>query len=395
MQMNEVVIAAAARTPIGAFQGALAGLQAPELAAALISAVMQRTELAADAVDLALLGNVLSAGLGQAPARQAVLKAGLDQGTQAVTLNRMCGSGLEAVIQASRAIRGGDARLVLAGGMESMSNAPYLLPGARGGLRLGDAKVVDSLVHDGLWDVYSDQHMGSCAELCASRYSFSREEQDAYAVRSYERAQAAVADGTFASEITPLQVPGRRGTLSTVSADEGPGQVDFARLPQLRPAFEQDGTVTAANASTINDGAAVLLVTSRAEAGQRGLPVLATIKGYAGHAAEPEWFTTAPVSATNSLLARLDWPADSVDVFEVNEAFSVVPLALIRELDLDPARVNPFGGAVALGHPIGASGARIIVTLLNALQRTGGRRGVATICIGGGEGLALAVETGS
>jgi acetyl-CoA C-acetyltransferase len=390
-----VVIAAAARTPIGAFQGALAGLQAPELAAALISAVMQRTELAADAVDLALLGNVLSAGLGQAPARQAVLKAGLDQGTQAVTLNRMCGSGLEAVIQASRAIRGGDARLVLAGGMESMSNAPYLLPGARGGLRLGDAKVVDSLVHDGLWDVYSDQHMGSCAELCASRYSFSREEQDAYAVRSYERAQAAVADGTFASEITPLQVPGRRGTLSTVSADEGPGQVDFARLPQLRPAFEQDGTVTAANASTINDGAAVLLVTSRAEAGQRGLPVLATIKGYAGHAAEPEWFTTAPVSATNSLLARLDWPADSVDVFEVNEAFSVVPLALIRELDLDPARVNPFGGAVALGHPIGASGARIIVTLLNALQRTGGRRGVATICIGGGEGLALAVETGS
>jgi acetyl-CoA C-acetyltransferase len=395
MQMNEVVIAAAARTPIGAFQGALAGLQAPELAAALISAVMQRTELAADAVDLALLGNVLSAGLGQAPARQAVLKAGLDQGTQAVTLNRMCGSGLEAVIQASRAIRGGDARLVRAGGMESMSNAPYLLPGARGGLRLGDAKVVDSLVHDGLWDVYSDQHMGSCAELCASRYSFSREEQDAYAVRSYERAQAAVADGTFASEITPLQVPGRRGTLSTVSADEGPGQVDFARLPQLRPAFEQDGTVTAANASTLNDGAAVLLVTSRAEAGQRGLPVLATIKGYAGHAAEPEWFTTAPVSATNSLLARLDWPTDSVDVFEVNEAFSVVPLALIRELDLDPARVNPFGGAVALGHPIGASGARIIVTLLNALQRTGGRRGVATICIGGGEGLALAVETGS
>jgi acetyl-CoA C-acetyltransferase len=391
---TNVVIAAAARTPIGAFQGALAGLQAPELAAQLIRALLARTGLADDAVDLALLGNVLSAGLGQAPARQAVLKAGLDRGTQAVTLNRMCGSGMEAVIQATRAVRLGDARLVLAGGMESMSNAPYLLPGARGGLRLGDAKLVDSLVHDGLWDVYNDRHMGSCAELCASRYEFSRDEQDAYAVQSYERAQAAAANGTFAAEIVPVEVPGRRGTVSTLDSDEGPGQVDFERLPQLRPAFEAEGTITAGNASTINDGAAALLVSSEAEAQRRGLSVLAAVRGYAGHAAEPEWFTTAPVTATSRLLARLGWTADSVDVFEVNEAFSVVPMAMIRELQLDPAKVNPFGGAVALGHPIGASGARIIVTLLNALQQSGGTRGIATICIGGGEGLALAVEAG-
>jgi acetyl-CoA C-acetyltransferase len=391
---TNVVIAAAARTPIGAFQGALAGLQAPALAAQLIRALLTRTGLADDAIDLALLGNVLSAGQGQAPARQAVLKAGLDRGTQAVTLNRMCGSGMEAVIQATRAVRLGDARLVLAGGMESMSNAPYLLPGARGGLRLGDAKLVDSLVHDGLWDVYNDRHMGSCAELCASRYEFSRDEQDAYAVQSYERAQAAAANGTFAAEIVPVEVPGRRGTVSTLDSDEGPGQVDFERLPQLRPAFEAEGTITAGNASTINDGAAALLVTSEAEAQRRGLSVLAAVRGYAGHAAEPEWFTTAPVTATSRLLARLGWTADSVDVFEVNEAFSVVPMAMIRDLQLDPAKVNPFGGAVALGHPIGASGARIIVTLLNALQQSGGTRGIATICIGGGEGLALAVEAG-
>jgi acetyl-CoA C-acetyltransferase len=390
-----VVIAAAARTPIGAFQGSLAALPAPELAAQLIRALLGRTGLDSAAVDLALLGNVLAAGLGQAPARQAALGGGLDQGTQAVTLNRMCGSGLEAVIQAARVIRCGDANMVLAGGMESMSNAPYLLPGARGGLRLGNAQLVDSLVHDGLWDVYNDKHMGSCAELCASRYSFSRAEQDAFAVQSYERAQAAVSDGTFASEIVPLEVPGRRGSVSTVSTDEGPAQVDFGKLPQLRPAFEQDGTITAANASTINAGAALLLVTDSEEAQRRELPVLATIAGYAGHAAEPEWFTTAPVSATGKLLASLGWTAGSVDVFEVNEAFSVVPMALMKELDLPASKVNPFGGAVALGHPIGASGARIIVTLLNALQRTGGKRGIATICIGGGEALALAVETGS
>lgn len=386
------VITAAARTPIGAFQGALASLKASELAAQVIRELVARHDLAPNSIDLALLGNVLSAGMGQAPARQAALYAGLAEGTQAVTLNRMCGSGLEAVIQASRAIRAGDASLVLAGGMESMSNAPYLLPGARSGLRLGDAQVVDSLVHDGLWDVYGDKHMGSCAELCAAKYAFTREEQDAFATESYQRAQTAVSDGTFAREIVPLEVPGRRGSVTTVSEDEGPAQVDFERLPTLRPAFERDGTITAANASTINDGAAVLLLADSAEAKRRGLPVLAEIKGYAGHAAEPEWFTTAPVAATRKLLDRIGWTAESVDIYEVNEAFSVVPLALIRELELDPARVNPFGGAVALGHPIGASGARIIVTLLNALRQQGGKRGIATICIGGGEGLALAVE---
>lgn len=388
------VIVGAGRSPLGAFQGALAGLSAPDLGAQVASTLKERLQLQPEEIEQVFMGNVLQAGLGQAPARQVAVKGGLGQGVPAVTLNKMCGSGLEAVIQGSRMLQTGEARLVLAGGMESMSNAPYLLPGARSGLRLGDGKLIDSLVHDGLWDVYNQKHMGSCAELCASKYSFSREQQDEFAIRSYERAQAAARDGTFAAEIIPVSVPGRRGQVAEVSADEGPDQVDFDRLPQLRPAFEKDGTVTAANASTINDGAAALLLADESLARERGWQALGVIRGWAVHAHEPEWFTTAPVGAMNKLLQQLGWSAESVDLFEVNEAFSVVTMAAMEELKLPAERVNVHGGAVALGHPIGASGARILVTLLNALHRRGGGRGVAGICIGGGEALALAVEVG-
>jgi acetyl-CoA C-acetyltransferase len=387
-----VVIAAAVRTPIGAFQGAFSGLKASQLGAAAVKEALARAGVSADGVDQVFMGNVLQAGQGQAPARQAALFAGLNQRTQSVTLNKMCGSGLEAIIQASRALQLGDAEVVVAGGMESMTNAPYLVPGARGGLRLGEAKLVDSMIVDGLWDVYNDKHMGSCAELCATKYSFSREAQDEYAERSYRRAQAAMQDGTFAAEIVPVEVPGRRGQVTVVEQDEGPSQVDFEKMRTLRPAFEKDGSVTAANASTINDGAAALVVTTEETAKQRGLPVVARVLGYAGSAAAPTWFTTAPVAAMQALYTRLGWQPSDVDVYEINEAFSVVPMAAMQEFGLDESKVNVLGGAVALGHPIGASGARIIVTLLSALREQGGKRGMASICIGGGEALALGLE---
>ncbi|HZJ09797.1 MAG TPA: thiolase family protein [Trueperaceae bacterium] len=387
-----VVISAAARTAIGAFQGALASLKAAELGAAAIQGALQRAGVDAAAVDAVFMGNVLQAGQGQAPARQAAIYAGLGNHVPSVTLNKMCGSGLEAVIQAARAVTVGDAEVAVAGGMESMTNAPYLLPGARGGLRLGNATVIDSLIHDGLWDVYNDKHMGSCAESCAAKYSFSREAQDEFAERSYRRAQAASADGSAAKEIVPVEVKGRKGDVTTVERDEGPEAVDFEKMVKLRPAFEKDGSITAANASTINDGAAALIVTSEETAVRLGLPVLARIAGYAAHGEAPEWFTTAPVGAMKSLYAKLGWSPDDVDVYEINEAFSVVPMAAMEEFSLAPEKVNVFGGAVALGHPIGASGARILVTLLNALASRGQQRGMASICIGGGEALAMALE---
>lgn len=389
----DIVIASAARTPIGAFQGALAPLPAPLLGAAAVRGAVDRAGLDPADVDLVLMGNVLSAGQGQAPARQAAIRAGLPHATPAVTLNKMCGSGMETVIQAARAIAVGDARIVVAGGMESMSNAPYLLPGARGGLRLGHAQALDSVIHDGLWDVYEDVHMGSCAELCAREYRFDREAQDAFAARSYRRAQEAIRSGAAAHEIVPVEVPGRKGAVTVVEEDEGPHAVDFGRMPTLRPAFEKDGTVTAANASTINDGAAALVVTSREEAARRGLPVLATLRGWTAHAQDPAWFTTAPVAALRALFEKLAWTPDEVTRYEVNEAFSVVTMAAMREFDLSEDRVDVLGGAVALGHPIGASGARILVTLLNALRLAGGGRGVAAICIGGGEALAMGLES--
>ena len=387
-----VVIAAAVRTPVGAFQGAFSPLKASELGAAAIREAVSRARLERDAVDLVLMGNVLSAGMGQAPARQAAIYADLDQKTPAVTLNKMCGSGLEAIIQAARAVALGDAEVVVAGGMESMTNAPYLLPGARGGLRMGDKPLIDSMVHDGLWDVYNDKHMGSCAELCAQRYDLTRETQDDFASTSYRRAQEATQNGSLEREIVPVEVKGRKGDVTTVREDEGPAQVKFDKIPQLRPAFEREGTVTAANASTINDGAAALTITSEETARARGMDVLARLSGYAAHAREPELFTLAPVGAMQKLFDRLNWQPDSVDLYEINEAFAVVPLAAMNEFSLPHDRVNVHGGAVAVGHPIGASGARIVVTLLNALKQRGKTRGMASICIGGGEALALGLE---
>ena len=388
----KIVISSAVRTPIGSLQGSLGSVKAGHLGAAAVRGAIERSGVEPGAVDALFMGNVLQAGQGQAPARQAAIYAGLDASTPSVTLNKMCGSGMEAVIQAARAVALGDATVAVAGGMESMTNAPYLLPGARGGLRLGNGTAVDSLVHDGLWDVYNDKHMGSCAELCATMYAFSREDQDEFAERSYRRAQRAQSDGAFAAEIVPVDVSDRKGVVTRVEVDEGPAQVDFEKLKKLRPVFEKDGTVTAANASTINDGAAALVITTEAAAAERGLTVLATIEGYAAHGEAPEWFTTAPIGAMRALFTKTGWDVGDVDLFEVNEAFAVVPMAAAREFGIDTDRLNVNGGAVALGHPIGASGARIVVTLLNALQRGGKRRGVAGICIGGGEALALAVE---
>jgi len=387
-----VVIVGAVRTAITNFQGGFTPLSAPQLGAAAIRAALERAGVGPEAVDLALMGQVLTAGAGQAPARQAARDAGLPDRVPAVTVNKMCGSGIETVIQGARAIALGDARVVVAGGMESMTNAPYLLMAARGGLRLGDAAVLDSILRDGLVDVYDGRHMGVCAEWCARTYSFSREEQDAYAARSYRRAQHATDAGIAAREIVPVDVPGRKGAVTVVDTDEGPARVDYDRLPHLRPAFEQAGTVTAGNASSLNDGAAALVIADEAVAAEHGWPVLARIRGYAGHAQAPAEFTTAPIGAMRALYERTGWRPDEVDAYEINEAFSVVPMAAMQAFELDPERVNVLGGAVALGHPIGASGARILVTLLNALEELGGRRGVASICLGGGEALAMALE---
>ncbi|CAA9581088.1 MAG: 3-ketoacyl-CoA thiolase @ Acetyl-CoA acetyltransferase [uncultured Truepera sp.] len=387
----KVVIASAVRTPFASFQGALAPLKASELGAVVVCEAVSRAGLTGLDVEHVYLGNVLPAGMGQAPARQAVRYAGLPDRVPAVTVSKVCGSGLEAIIQACRTVALGDAEIVVAGGMESMSRAPYLLPGARSGLRLGNQKLVDHLVHDGLWDAYGDKHMGSCAELCATKYGFSRAEQDAFAEESYRRAQEASAKGYFAPETVPVVVPGRKGSV-TVSEDEEPKRVDFGRFASLRPAFEQGGTVTAANASSINDGAAAVVVCSEGIARARGLPVLAVIDGYSGFATEPEWFTVAPVGAIGRLFDKLGAQAADFDLFEINEAFAVVAMAATKELGLPPETVNVHGGAVALGHPIGASGARIVVTLLHALKQRGERRGMASICIGGGEALALAVS---
>ncbi len=379
-----VVIIAGARTPIGAFQGALATVPAARLGAVAVAGVLQRSAVEPSSVDLVLLGNVLTAGAGQAPARQAARMARVPDAVPAVTINKMCGSGLEALIQGARAILVGDAGTVVVGGMESMSNAPYALPGARGGLRLGHAHLLDTILADGLTDAYDGRHMGRCAERCASDFGFGREQQDAYAVRSYQRARQAAGDGSFAAEIVAKGLP--------LAADEGPDQVDFAKLPKLRPAFEEGGTITAANASGINDGAAALVLADEELARTEGRRIEARLVGWTAHAQAPADFATAPIPALRTLLERTGWSVDEVDAFEINEAFAVVPLAAMAALGLPAERVNVFGGAVALGHPIGASGARIVVTLLNVLRRTGGRRGVAAICIGGGEALTLALE---
>jgi acetyl-CoA C-acetyltransferase len=385
------VILSAARTPIGSFQGAFRELPAHRLGALALGAAIERAGVESAAVEQVVMGSVLTAGQGQAPARQAALGAGCPPSTGAVTVGKVCGSGMRALMIAGNDLRCGDFRLVAAGGMESMSQAPYLLPGARAGLRLGDAKLVDSMIVDGLWDPYNDLHMGGCAELCAKRYAFSREEQDDYALESYRRAVAATEDGAFRAEIVPVEVETKR-ERKVVDRDEDPFRGDPQKARELRPAFASDGTVTAANASNLDDGAAAIVLTTAEEAERCGLRPLARLVAQASAAQEPEWFTTAPILAIRRVLERAGLSTADIDLWEINEAFAVVALACLRELGLDAARVNVHGGAVALGHPIGASGARIVVTLLHALQRRGLRSGCAAICIGGGEATAVLVE---
>lgn len=388
MQADDVVIVAARRTPMGGFQGALAEHGAPALGAAAIRAAASDAGLAAGDADSVLMGCVLPAGQGQAPARQAALGAGLDEAVPAITLNKMCGSGLEAAILAHDMLKAGSREVVVAGGMESMTNAPYLLPKARGGLRMGHGRVMDSMFLDGLEDAYEPGRlMGSFAEAAAGHYQFTRAAQDAYAIESLARANRAIATGAFAAEI--LAVPGRAGPVDT---DEQPGKARPEKIPQLKPAFAPDGTVTAANSSSISDGAAALVLMRRATADARGAPVLATVLAHAGHAQAPAWFTTAPVPATRKVLEKAGLALADVDLFEVNEAFAVVAMIAMHELGIDHARLNVNGGACALGHPIGASGARILVTLIHALKARGGGTGVASICIGGGEASAMALR---
>lgn len=390
--MPHAVILGAARTPLGSFQGALAELPAWRLGGAALAAAVARSGVPASEVTDVVMGNVLSAGQGQAPARRAALAAGLSSAVNTTTVNKVCGSGLQAVLQSAQALASGMGPLFLAGGMESMTQAPYLLPKARAGYRLGHGQILDSVITDGLWDPQGDQHMGSCAEACAIKYGLSRADQDAYAAESFRRAQRAQQTGAFEEEIVPVEVPAGKGAAVKVATDEGPARVNFDRMPTLKPAFAKEGTITAANASSINDGAAAVALADERTAVERGWRPLARIVGFGAHAQEPQWFTTAPVGATRKALAAAGWRKEEVDLWEVNEAFAVVPLAFMREWEIDPARVNVDGGAIALGHPIGASGTRILVTLLGALRRRGLRRGVATVCIGGGEALAVCVE---
>jgi len=390
--MKPILILAATRTPIGAFQGSLASVTAPLLGAAAIHGATAQVGVALSEITDAVLGNVLQAGQGQAPARQAAIAAGLSPAARAVTVHKVCGSGLQAVIQSAHALLAGDATLVVAGGMENMSSAPYLLPKAREGYRLGHQQVIDSLIHDGLWDPYNHLHMGGCAEQCAAKYGFTREEQDGYAAESFRRANFAQKEGRFGQEISPVQITDAKGNVTIVDQDEGPAKVKYEKIPTLRPAFEPKGTITAANSSSLSDGAAVVILATEAFAQSSGLKPLARLASFGSYAHEPLWFTTAPVPAARIALQRAGWTVADVDLWEVNEAFAVVPLAFMRELGVPREKLNVRGGAIALGHPIGASGARILVTLLSALRERGERRGVAAICIGGGEGMAACVE---
>ncbi len=390
--MESVVISSYARTPMGAFQGALAGAKATELGATAVKAAVERAGVTGERIERIYMGCVLPAGLGQAPARQAALGAGLPISVEATTVNKMCGSGMQAAIMAFDAIASGTAEVIVAGGMESMTNAPYLLAKHRGGARIGHGVISDSMFLDGLEDAYdTGKLMGNFAEDTARDYQFTREAQDEYAIRSLSRANAAIAGGAFAKEITPVTVTTRAGAV-VVDTDEQPGKARVDKIPSLKPAFSKDGTITAANASSISDGAAALVMTSAARAEKLGLPVVAKIVAHAAHAHEPGKFTTAPVPALRKVLAKAGWTVDDVDLFEVNEAFAVVAMIAAKELGIPGEKLNVNGGATALGHPIGASGARIIATLLAALEARGLKRGVASLCIGGGEATAVAVE---
>ena len=391
MSSNPIVIVAARRTPIGCFQGVLSGATAPDLGAAAISGALADSGIDAADVDQVLMGCVLPAGLGQAPARQASISAGIPVDTACTTVNKMCGSAMMTIMLGHDLLKAESASVVIAGGLESMTNAPYLLPKARRGYRMGHQEVIDHMFYDGLQDPWEGHMMGHYAQNTADKYSFSREEQDAYAIESVTRAQTAVAAGTFAAEISPVTMKTRKGEV-TVESDETPGAVSIDKIPTLRPAFRKDGTVTAATSSSISDGAAATLLMTASEAKRRGLEPLATLLGHSSFAHEPEWFTTAPVSAIKNLHAKLGWSPDDVDLYEINEAFAVVTMAAMHDVGLDHSKVNVNGGACALGHPIGATGARITTTLLHALKARNLKRGVASLCIGGGEAVAIGVE---
>ncbi|MCX7034502.1 MAG: thiolase family protein [Arenimonas sp.] len=389
--MSKVVIVGAKRTALGALLGQFTGVPATQLGATAIQAAVAQSGVDGAKVSEVIMGCVLPAGLGQAPARQAALGAGLPTGAGCTTINKVCGSGMKAVMLGHDLIKAGSADVVVAGGMESMTNAPHLLNGSRTGIRFGSAEMLDHMAWDGLTNPYDKKPMGSFGELCAGKYAFTREDQDAFAAESVRRALAAQADGAFKDEIAPVTVAGRKGDV-VVDTDEQPGKCDIGKIASLRPAFQKDGTITAASSSSINDGAAALVLASESAAKAQGLVPLASIVAHATHAQAPEWFTTAPVSAIQAVLAKAGWSVADVDLFEVNEAFAVVAMAPIKELGIPHAKLNVNGGACALGHPIGASGARLVVTLLHALQRRGGKRGVAALCIGGGEATAIAIE---
>ena len=388
-ELRDVVIVSAKRTPVGAFQGSLSSIAAPQLGATVIKAVLDETKIDIDSIDEVIMGNVLSAGQGQAPARQAALGAGLPDSVECLTINKMCGSGLKAVMLATQAIQTGDADIIIAGGMENMTQAPYLLPKGREGHRLGHGQVLDSMIKDGLWDAYNDKHMGNCAELCASEKNYSREDQDAFAKISYTRAQSALGNGSFSDEIVSVPVPQRKGEPIIVDADEEPSRANFEKMEFLRPAFEKDGTITAANASKINDGAAAILIMSGEKAKELELTPLAVIGAQASAAHAPEWFTTAPSKAISKVLEKAGIKAEAIDLWEINEAFAPVAMAAMDDFNLSHDKVNVNGGAIAIGHPIGGSGARILTTLIHAMKIREAHTGLATLCIGGGEASAL------
>jgi acetyl-CoA C-acetyltransferase len=391
-KIQQAVIVSAVRTPMGSFSGAFSSVPATKLGSAAIAAALKRIHLNPERVDDVYMGCVLSAGLGQAPARQASIGAGIPQSIGATTVNKVCGSSLKTLIMASQAIALGDARTVIAGGMENMTRAPYLLDKARQGYRLGHAQLVDSLIKDGLWDVYNDFHMGDGGELCAAKYRLTRREADDFALESYRRAQDAIATGTFKKEIVPIDIPQRKGPPLTVTEDEEPNRVSLSKLRELKPVFQENGVLTVGNSPACNDGAAALVVMAEEEACSLGLTPMARIVGYAGAALAPEWFTLAPIEAIALVLKKTGLTLADIDLFEINEAFSAVSLAINRELGLDPKKVNVNGGAVALGHPIGATGARLVTTLLHTMEARGAKRGLVSLCIGGGEALAVILE---
>lgn len=389
--MSDIVIVAAKRTAIGSFLGQFNGVPAPKLAAAAIEGALAQSGIAPADISEVIVGCVLPANLGQAPARQAAIAAGIPTSTGATTINKVCGSGMKAIMFGHDLIKAGSASIVVAGGMESMSNAPHLLPNSRTGNRYGNFQAVDHMAWDGLTNPYDGQAMGVFGEATAEKFDFSRADQDAFAIASVERAQAAQRSGAFVDEIVPVTVATRKGEV-VVDSDEQPGKSDVAKIPTLKPAFKKDGTVTAASSSSISDGAAITILMRADDAQRRGVTPLARIVGHVTHSQEPEWFTTAPVAAIQTLVGKIGWHLDQVDLFEINEAFAVVPMVPIKELGIAHAKVNVHGGACALGHPIGASGARLVVTLVNALRTRGGKRGIATLCIGGGEATAIAIE---